>query len=174
MTVTLVVEDGSGVTGANAYLSLAAWKAEAEVSVWDHSAFTDEQIAAAIIRGRRAIDRRNWMRWAGEPTYEDQVTAWPRAEVVTDTGLEYPEDTVPQDIIDATAEAAWRELQSPGSLSPDFERGGAVKSLKAGSVEVVYEDGATVGTVFTAIDDLLGPWLLPVASGTTVTWPARA
>lgn len=59
-------------------------------------------------------------------------------------------------------------------MSPDMERGGAINSLKAGSVEITYADGATSGTVFTSIDELLGSWLLPVASCTTVTWPARA
>ena len=174
MAIELTVEDGSGVVGANAYLDVDAFKAEAEISGWDLTAFTDDQITAAIIRGRRAIDRRNWIRWAGEATYDNQITAWPRSDVVTDAGLEYPEDKIPQDVIDASAEAAWRELQSPGSMSPDLERGGAIKSLKAGSVEVVYADGATAETAFTAINDLLGSWLLPLPSATTVTWPLRA
>ena len=174
MALELIVEDGSGVTGANAYLNQEAFEAEAEISGWVLEPYEDAQIVAAIIRGRRAIDRRNWIRWAGEATYDNQVMAWPRSGVVTNAGLEYPEDKIPQDVIDASAEAAWRELQSPGSMSPDLERGGLIASLKAGSVEIVYADGATPETVFTTINDLLGSWLLPLPSATTVTWPLRA
>lgn len=176
MPVTVVVQTGAGVANANAYLSVAAWKTEAEVSGWDYTTtpYTDAQIGAAIIRGRRWLDLTYRSRWPGEATAESQTTAWPRSDVVTDVGLVYPDDNIPQDIIDANAEAAWRELQSPGSLSPDQERGGAIKSLKAGSVEIVYADGATAGTVFVTIDNLVGSWLLPAASATTVSWPLRA
>jgi hypothetical protein len=37
----------------------------------------------------------------------------------------------------AVAEAAYREIISPGSLAPDLERGAAIQSIQAGSVEIV-------------------------------------
>jgi len=46
-------------------------------------------------------------------------------------------------------------MAEPGSLSPDLDRGGAIKTLKAGSVEIDYAESAPVSTTFTAIDGLL-------------------
>jgi ABC-type sulfate transport system substrate-binding protein len=40
-------------------------------------------------------------------------------------------------------------------LTPDLERGGEIKRVKADTVEVEYSDGANATTTFTAIDGLL-------------------
>ena len=64
-------------------------------------------------------------------------------------------DEVPVEIINATIEAALRELATPGSMLPDLERGGQLKRVKAGSVEVEYGSNATATTDFQLIDGLL-------------------
>ena len=60
------------------------------------------------------------------------------------------------------AEAAYRELNSPGSLAQDLERGGAIQSLQAGSVEIVYSSTAPSGMTFTQIEAILSGLIGPV------------
>lgn len=188
MSITVVVEDGSGVDGGNAYLDIADWKTYAFYQGWDFSAVikgdrpsdpTDgemsDKIAAAIIRGRGWLDASYRSRWPGFRTNgRDQATAWPRRDVIDGDGEDIADDEIPQEIIDASAQAAWRELQEPGSLSPDLERGGAIKSLKAGSVEVTYADNAPVATTRTLIDEMIAGLLLDLPANTAVSWPKRA
>lgn len=68
---------------------------------------------------------------------------------------EWENDEAPEQVQYAIYEAAIRELATPGSLAPDLERGGAVKSLKAGSVAIEYMDSAERRTTISAIDNLL-------------------
>jgi hypothetical protein len=181
MSVSVVVEDGSGITGANAYLSVEDWKAYADQFGLDYSvtadgtAYTDDQIGSAIIRARSWLDTTYRSRWPGaKANGREQSTAWPRKEADDVDGENIADDEVPSEVIVASAEAAWRELQAPGSLSPDLERGGAVQSIKAGSVEIVYADGAPLSTVYSGIDGILNGLLVALPSNTNVSWPARA
>lgn len=175
MAVTVTVEDGSGVDGANAYLSVSDFKSYADQRGWDYSSYDDDQIGSAIIRATSAIDMLYGARFPGVATYEaDQSLMWPRkagsifngvfysgnpVTVTQASGWPIPIDEVPDVMVKATAEAAWRELQSPGSLVPDLERGGAIKSIRAGSVGIEYAGTAPAGTTFTAIDSLMASLL---------------
>lgn len=92
-----------------------------------------------------------------------QALEWPRANATDVSGEVIASDEIPVEILNATIEAAIRELAEPGTLSPDLERGGAIKRVKAGSVEVEYGGNATAATVFSAIDAALSG-LLKAAS----------
>jgi hypothetical protein len=170
MAATIVVEDGSGVATANSYLNVADWKVYADNQGWDYSAFTDPQITTALIRAAKAIDA--WLNWFGVRAYgRNQGLQWPRksgsivngefvadpylATVVDREGIAIPVNEIPLAIKSAQSEAAWRELQSPGSMQPDLERGGSIKRVKAGSVEIEYADSASAGTNFNSISALL-------------------
>jgi hypothetical protein len=117
----------------------------------------------ALRRATAWIDNTYRSRFPGEATDVWQALEFPRCGAIY-RGQPYDEDTIPPQIKSATIEAAIREMESPGSLSPDLERGGAVKSLKAGSVEIEYADNADLKTTFTAIDGLLSPFLKPVSN----------
>jgi hypothetical protein len=80
---------------------------------------------------------------------------------------------VPIEIVHATIEAAVRELATPGSLAPDLERGGAIKSLRAGSVGIEYMGNAPAETIFTLIDGILSG-LLGSRSSSLVGVSSRA
>jgi hypothetical protein len=181
MAVSVIVEDGSGVPSANSYLSVADWKVYADQQGWDYSTtpagvpYTDDQIGSAIIRGRAWLDATYRSRWPGSRANgRDQSTAWPRKDAIDGDGEEIVDDEIPGEVKDASAEAAWRELQEAGSLSPDLERGGAIKSLKAGSVEVTYADGASSLTVYSGIAQMLDGLLTTLPGNTSVSWPMRA
>ena len=147
---------------------------------WVAEGVTDDLRSAALTRASDAIDGAYGARFPGYPTTgRTQERLWPRFvsddELVTDlAGNEIPDDEVPREIEFATYEAALRELVSPGSMAPDLDRGGLIKSLKAGSVALEYADGAPAETTISAIERWLGGLLIAVPSTTTVSWPLRA
>lgn len=126
-----------------------------------------EPAEQALRRATAWIDATYRSRFPGAATDVWQALEWPRAGVIY-RGQPFDEDTIPQQIKDATCEAAVRELASPGGLAPDLERGGAIKTLKAGSVEIDYADNADLTTTFTTIDGILSG-LIGVFSGRTQT-----
>lgn len=160
-----IVEDGTGLADANAYASVA----EVTAYATDRGlAFTGSQSAqeAAIIRATSYLDARYGSRFNGERLrLRLQALVWPRSQATDTDGSLIDGLTVPREIKAATAEAAIRELATPGGLAPDLERGGAVKSLQAGSVEIVYADGATPLTVMQGIDNALAGILPPARVG---------
>lgn len=160
-----VVETGAGVANATAYVAISAVSAYAA----DRGlTFTGSQTLqeAAIIRATAYIDARYGHRFSGSRLKDrDQALRWPRWDALDTEGILIRSDEVPVEIRHATCEAAIRELATPNSLQPDYERGGQVKSLKAGSVEIVYADGATPETVMTSIDNALAGILAPRKAG---------
>src|SRR5215208_3350644 len=141
--MAIIVEDGSGVVGANAYVSVdecAAYCDERGLAFGASPTLTGEQ---AIIRATEAIDATYGSRFPGYRTYgRDQSLQWPRTAAFDAEGIEIAGDEIPQEIKDATCEAAVRELATPNSMLPDLARGGAIQRVKAGSVEVEYAANA--------------------------------
>lgn len=169
----MVVEDGSGVEDANSYLDVAAFKEYADARGLSYEGKSDPFIEQALIRGTTWLDSAYRARWPGvRLNGRSQALSWPRFGATDADGEEIAEDEIPQEVLDATAEAAFRELSAPGSLSPDLERGGAVRRLKAGSVEVEYATTAAAGTTFSAIDGILSGLLTGGGSSDALT--ARA
>ena len=152
----LIVEDGSIVADANSYIAYdyaLAYHALRGNSAWAAASDADQQYA--IIRATQAIDSIYKGKWKGSPTeYGTQELEWPRSGVTVGS-TSIGDDTIPAAIKKAVCEAALRELASPGSMTPDLERGGEIKRVKADVVEVEYMDGANSTTTFTAIDGLL-------------------
>lgn len=132
---------------------------------------TDDVKNAALIRASQAIDAMYGSKFPGQKMGgRDQQLAWPRemwdSSFVTDNeGFDIPNDEIPQEICDATCEAALRELTDPGSMMPDLERGGAVTKLAAGSVEIDYATNAPAKTTFSIIDGILSGLLGNVTTG---------
>ena len=152
----LIVEDGSIVADANSYIAYdyaLSYHALRGNSAWAAASDADQQYA--IIRATQAVDSIYKGKWKGEPTeYGTQELEWPRSGVtVGSTSID--DDVIPAAIKKAVCEAALRELASPGSMTPDLDRGGEIKRVKADVVEVEYMDGANSTTTFTAIDGLL-------------------
>lgn len=131
---------------------------------------TEAAIAAAEAAARRAtaaIDGAYGSRFIGVPASTSQALEWPRKDAWY-RGEELPDDTIPQKIVEATAEAAIRELAEPGVMSPDLDRGGRVKSESVdGAIAITYMDGAPAETTFTVIDGKLRGLIRAAARGLT-------
>ena len=102
-------------------------------------------------------------RLPGCPTNTDQALEFPRVGVFY-RGVELPSDANPQQIIDAACEAAIREQANPGTLMPDLESGGQIKTIKAGSVQIDYGGAVRDNQTFQAIDGILAGLLGPAPS----------
>lgn len=138
---------------------------------------TDPQIAAARQRGALVVDRFE-PRFSGARTGGfQQERAWPRTGASTQWGEALPSDEVPVGIVNASYEAAWLELNDPGSLSPVVTPNSAVKREKVGPLEIEYavgssgsaDDAAQMSTpVVTVINGMIWPFLTPVLPGVLV------
>jgi hypothetical protein len=154
--VTLIVEDGNAVDDANAYVSVADAVEYAAARGLAFSTSPDVGNEAAIIRATAAIDATYRGRFPGyKRTGRAQNLEWPRGQAYDVEGLLIDPESVPIEIINATCEMAVRELANPGSMMPDLDRGGNVRRLKAGSVEIEYGANASARTEFTLIDGML-------------------
>jgi hypothetical protein len=172
--MALVLEDGSAPEGANSYAAVEtadAYHSARGNSTWaEASTSPDQGKTAALIRATTAIDAIYRARFPGtKANGRDQSLEWPRIDATDNEGEEIAEDEIPQEIVDAVCEAALRELVEAGSMMPDLERGGSVRRLKAGSVEIEYGNNASARTAFTIIDGILAGLLGAASSGYTAT-----
>jgi hypothetical protein len=145
-------EDGSGVTGANAYALRATVKSHHDDrgnSVWN--TFTSTQQEAAIIRASDYIDKRFGRRFRGFRQLKDQGLEWPRLDAFDDDG--YLLNDVPVQITKATAEYALRALLC-GVLAPDPILPVPKQSFETGNTD--REDDVITGEV-TRRKDKVGP-----------------
>jgi hypothetical protein len=148
--VSLVVEDGTGLTNADAYASIATVDAYATARGLSTWAGNDTVKEAAIREATIYLDAS--YSWKGAIESEDQALAWPR-EGVTDkerrevTGL-------PQRVIDACCELAVMKISAALVTSRTEAE---LSSLTAGSVSMTYVHGNRVGEAerFAWVDRLL-------------------
>ena len=140
--------------GADAYHS------ERGNAGWDG---TEGVKTAALVRASQYLDTH--YTFAGEAATAGQVREWPRSGVIY-RGETLASDTIPAAVEMAAYEAALRELETPGSLSPDFTEAGAIKRVKKGVGPLAKEiEYTTAGSAYAAkpviamIDGLLRPLL---------------
>ena len=151
--MTLIIEDGSVVTGANSYASLAtvtAYHVARGNSAWLGS---DEDAEPAILRAMNYMEA---LPWNGVKTARDNPLSWPRYGMYDREGYAIDTDDVPQVVVNALCEAAYRELQTAGILQPDDTRDGMLTSISvAGAVSLAWAAGAPRRTNFRIITDML-------------------
>ena len=164
--MSLVVEDGTGVSGAESYASTAYidtyWTdrpQNAFAATW--SAATTANKEGAAREASSYIDatwgpyyrgvRRGWV----------QGLLWPRSDAMDEGNVlgkpAYPLPDMPDCLRVAVAELAVRALSK--SLAQDLARGGMIKTLKAGSVDIEYADGAPAQKTYGLIGNTLAPIL---------------
>lgn len=155
--MTLTVEDGSRVTGANSYVSIA--DADAYHAARGNSSWTGEDTAkeAAILRAMAWLESRPWKGrpYSGPVGFTGyQALQWPRVDVELE-GYAVPWDEIPQGVVNALCEAALVEIGSPGALAPELERGGQVRREKVDVIETEFFAGAPAVTVYAALNQHL-------------------
>lgn len=107
MPLTLVVEDGTGLTTANSYVTRAEASEILEANIlafptW--SALSGDAQDATLIYATRYLDAR--ARWEGVKTFSASALRWPRTGVVDRDGETVADNVVPFQVKQATAELA--------------------------------------------------------------------
>lgn len=130
---------------------------------------------AALLRASVWVDGSYGAKFSGvRSDGRDQSREWPRTNATDAAGNAIPTDEVPVEVLNATYEAAMRELTTPGSLSPDYTPSQGVKQETVGPISVTYRDGtgSQVRPVATVVDDIMRS-LVGRISG-NVIWAMRA
>ena len=111
--MALTVEDGTGLVGADAYISVANadtyFQASANAT-WAAATIPAKEIA--IIKATRYIEKRFGAKWKGLIASSEQALSWPRRYVYDERGTELV-DQVPVQIARACAEYAVQALINP-------------------------------------------------------------
>lgn len=169
--MALVVEDGSGVAGANTYADLATIEAYfTERGDTTFAAASTEAKEGAILRAMGYIETH---RWRGQRVSITQSLAWPRVGCKTRDFLEVPSDVVPVSVVYALAEASKRELTTPGTMLPDVVRGtGQLRRDKTDVLETEWfkQDKTELLVPFPAVTRFLLDYIVDPASDTSRTF----
>lgn len=176
--MAIVVEDSTGVPGAESYATVAAcdayWAARA------HTAFATTWAAATTANKEGSLrEATQYLEATWGPFYRGerrgyvQGLLWPRSNALDDAG--YPLPDLPQEIIRAVCELAARAASA--RLADDAARGGKITSerRKVGQIEKEfhYADGTSPETRYGFVDGLLTPVLngsQPSAASATWFW----
>lgn len=161
--MALVVEDGSGLSTAEAYASVAEadayWALRGVPSAWSSS--TTPQKEEALRTAADFLDSEGHLRWKGTRYGAIQRLAWPRDGVSVDgVGLERAQ--IPRALKEANIEAALRARTATAGLVPDeTEVGVASESVAVGPIQEskTYRGEKTAATRYEYVHRLLAPLL---------------
>lgn len=146
--MALVVEDGTGLPDAEAYISVAdtdAYFSARGNTAW--AALSTDQKEQALRLGADYMGQVYGPRWCGERATSTQALDWPRIDACS-----IASDVVPVAVKRANAELAVRSATS-GALLADA--GAQVKQETVGPISVTYADGARQYVKYQAVDATL-------------------
>lgn len=151
--MALVVENGTGLIGADAYVSVADFKAFCSQRGYRWEDREDFEIEASIRLATGWID--TYARYKGYRMTRDQTLEFPRSGLVDWSG--YQITGVPHRVKQACSELAFKGLSE--SLYIDQDRGGKVTEESVGPISVKYAADAPVGKVWQFALNLLTPYI---------------
>lgn len=168
--MALVVEDGTGIAGAESYASVADtdayWQNRSHSSyssAW--AAATTEEKEGALREASAYLDAVYGLKFRGYAASSDQGRAWPRVEALDNKGFAI--EGLPAVVKVACMELAGRAVSAP--LVPDYEYTGAVKSVmnRVGPISesIEYANAARLSPKYGVVEGILAPVLR-----TSVMW----
>ena len=132
--MTLVVEDGSKVTGANTYITLAEFKAWADARGVHYN--SDAHVTRDILR---AMDYIEELLFIGVKETRDQALQWPRVDVVID-GYALDVGEIPKELKNAAYELVKAIIDGDNKLNP--VRRQIVREKVENGIDVTYKSNA--------------------------------
>lgn len=158
--MALTAEDGTGVYGAESYVSVADadtyWGGRTHTAfyaAWD--AATTAVKEGALREASTYLDATWGAYFRGKRRGYVQGLYWPRSDALDDAG--YPLPDLPPEIVNATCELAGRAVSA--RLASDEAKGGKVKRQKVGDIEREFFEGASVEKRFGSVNGILAPVL---------------
>lgn len=175
--MSLTIEDGSGKSNADSYISSADASSYLASLYGADEAFAvlaDSDAKDAILRRACVyIETVYGPRFSGYQLTKAQALSWPRFGAALINGFFNPSpgygpmgaggfylasDEIPVQLGRAQAELA-RRINAGTDPRPDLERGGGVQSETVDVISVTYAPGASSQTRYQQIEDLLAPLL---------------
>lgn len=143
MPITYIVEDGSGVTGANAYLTVAEADdiiaVEPSNAAW--GALDEAGKQRLLLLATRYLEEK--ITWFGEAVFPDVYLSWPRRGVKNRNGYLLAETLIPREIKDVVARLALTfTSEDEASLSTI-----GIKRFRSDTLEIEFQSdyGGSVG-----------------------------
>ncbi len=125
----------------------------------------DVDLDIARFRGSEYIDQGYRLQFPGQKTdLRAQEREWPRNSAQDTAGNAIGPTEIPVEVINATYEAALRELVVPGSLQPDYDPAGQQKSVKVDVIAIEYTAAHGAQSVIPIINIINGI-LAPILTG---------
>jgi hypothetical protein len=175
--MTLIVETGTGVAGAESYASVATastyWAARghtASATAWGTAITANRE--GALREATGFLDAIYGPFYRGQRRGLVQGLLWPRSNALDEARMPLPD--LPGEIVAATCELAARALSA--RLMPDADIDGAIKRkrVKAGPVESEMEyAGTTSVRRFGYVAQMLAPILNGAQPGASTGWAWR-
>lgn len=164
--VTLVVEDGTIVTGANSFVTETEIVNYALARGVTLPFSTEPDQDAVAVLGIKAADYLRIMPWRGELVSASQPMPWPRKNM---SGIPtFPENAVPPAVKEAQLQLSLL-VNNGVELIPTSSGVGYLVKEKIGPIENVYSEKVGVSTdglpILPGIKGLLDPWLLGDMTG---------
>jgi hypothetical protein len=162
--MALIVEDGTGKSDAESFISVAdadTYHSNRANTAW--AALTTANKEAYLRRATDYMEQVYRMRWFGFRKTTTQALDWPRINVmVEDIAVSFMVSTtiVPTEVKNACAEMALKA--STATLAADIQR--EKVRTKVGPIEVEYRAGGVQFTKYRAIDNMLKIYLQPSSS----------
>ena len=134
--MTIIKEDGSIVSGANSYITVAEYEAWIDARDLTHAGHGN----VAKVEGHilRAMDWLETQSFVGLKRTKAQSLQWPRDGVMID-GFAVDSTEIPQDLINALYEATYADEREYGEMAVIDRQ---TKREKVGDLEVEYMDNA--------------------------------
>ena len=139
MAVTMVVEDGTGISNANSYTDLVfADQYNEDRGRTDWAALSDDAKSSYLITGTTYLENFKLFPWRGSKKTYAQGLQWPRTGASENHGQPVPDDAVPTQIMEANCELSFylsegNELQPPSAVTPN-----GVKQEKVDVLSTTY------------------------------------
>lgn len=151
--MALIVEDGTGLSNSESYISLAAFQTYCDGRGYNYDAYDDEVIEQRLRMATAYID--TIFRYKGARSKSTQALEFPRSDLFDWSALLVT--GIPNRVKHACAELAFTALTE--NLYQTLERGGRVTSESVGPVSVSYADDAPAGKVYQLASNLLQPYV---------------
>ena len=117
--MAFTVEDGTGLTDSNAYVTVQEYKDHHEdrgIASVTESTYDDTQIQAAIVKATDYVEKRFGRKFRGYKLSSAQAMEWPRGDAYDDSGHAFQD--VPRQLKKGVSEYALLSLQLGRDLAP--------------------------------------------------------
>ena len=155
--MSIIVEDGTKVVGAESYISVAeadAYHSKRGNTAWDLLDTTDQK-EPALRKATDYLEQAFFSLWKGIRVEDGQPLSWPRKCAYIDDYTLIDDNIVPEAVKRACAELALKA--SAAELAPDMTQG--VVSETVGPISVTYDTGSPQRKRYRAIENMLAPYL---------------